>query len=87
MNERMEKLGEDSLRDFTMDMGAAETSLYNFEGEDYRENQKVNNLQTHVFYVLCCCCVSIHIGLHWGWVWIFGKTTADQEVSGSDPPV
>lgn len=40
MNERMETLGESSLRNFTMDTGA-ETSLYNFEGEDYREKQKV----------------------------------------------
>lgn len=37
----MQKLGESSLRNFTMDTGATETSLYNFEGEDYREKQKV----------------------------------------------
>lgn len=42
MNERMQNLGESSLRNFTMDTGATETSLYNFEGEDYREKQKVS---------------------------------------------
>uniref|UniRef100_A0A672NJJ9 SWI/SNF-related matrix-associated actin-dependent regulator of chromatin subfamily A member 5-like n=1 Tax=Sinocyclocheilus grahami TaxID=75366 RepID=A0A672NJJ9_SINGR len=42
MNERLRKLGESSLRDFTMDTGGTETSLYNFEGEDYREKQKVS---------------------------------------------
>ncbi|KAF5891766.1 SWI/SNF-related matrix-associated actin-dependent regulator of chromatin subfamily A member 5-like, partial [Clarias magur] len=45
MNERMQKLGESSLRNFTMDTGATETSLYNFEGEDYREKQKVNMME------------------------------------------
>uniref|UniRef100_A0AAY5ETR3 SWI/SNF related, matrix associated, actin dependent regulator of chromatin, subfamily a, member 1 n=1 Tax=Electrophorus electricus TaxID=8005 RepID=A0AAY5ETR3_ELEEL len=40
MNERMQNLGESSLRNFTMDTSATETSLYNFEGEDYREKQK-----------------------------------------------
>ncbi|TUE36584.1 SWI/SNF-related matrix-associated actin-dependent regulator of chromatin subfamily A member 5 [Bagarius yarrelli] len=43
MNERMQNLGESSLRNFTMDTGATETSLYNFEGEDYREKQKVGH--------------------------------------------
>lgn len=38
MNERLQKMGESSLRNFTMD---TEMSLYNFEGEDYREKQKV----------------------------------------------
>ncbi len=42
MNERLKKLGESSLRNFTMDTGSTETSLYNFEGEDYREKQKVS---------------------------------------------
>ncbi|KAL0193718.1 hypothetical protein M9458_012014, partial [Cirrhinus mrigala] len=42
MNERLKKLGESSLRNFTMDTGGTETSLYNFEGEDYREKQKVS---------------------------------------------
>uniref|UniRef100_A0A673G5Y7 SWI/SNF-related matrix-associated actin-dependent regulator of chromatin subfamily A member 5-like n=1 Tax=Sinocyclocheilus rhinocerous TaxID=307959 RepID=A0A673G5Y7_9TELE len=42
MNERLKNLGESSLRNFTMDTGCTETSLYNFEGEDYREKQKVS---------------------------------------------
>ncbi|XP_031801066.1 probable global transcription activator SNF2L1 isoform X2 [Sarcophilus harrisii] len=42
MNERLEKMGESSLRNFTMD---AETSLYKFEGEDYREKQKVSMME------------------------------------------
>ncbi|KAI5630324.1 putative global transcription activator SNF2L1 isoform X1 [Silurus asotus] len=45
INERMQKLGESSLRNFTMDTGAMETSLYNFEGEDYREKQKMNMME------------------------------------------
>ncbi|XP_060768808.1 probable global transcription activator SNF2L1 [Neoarius graeffei] len=45
MNERMQNLGESSLRNFTMDTGATETSLYNFEGEDYREKQKMNMME------------------------------------------
>lgn len=38
MKERLSKLGEGSLRNFTMD---TENSVYNFEGEDYREKKKV----------------------------------------------
>lgn len=38
MNEKLSKMGESSLRNFTMD---TESSVYNFEGEDYREKQKV----------------------------------------------
>ncbi|XP_048839487.1 probable global transcription activator SNF2L1 [Brienomyrus brachyistius] len=45
MNERLEKLGESSLRNFTVDIGGAETSLYNFEGEDYREKQKLSMME------------------------------------------
>uniref|UniRef100_A0A4W5LIS2 SNF2 related chromatin remodeling ATPase 1 n=1 Tax=Hucho hucho TaxID=62062 RepID=A0A4W5LIS2_9TELE len=45
MNERMESLGESSLRNFTVDTGGAETSLYNFEGEDYREKQKLSMME------------------------------------------
>uniref|UniRef100_A0A8B9LA18 SWI/SNF-related matrix-associated actin-dependent regulator of chromatin subfamily A member 5-like n=1 Tax=Astyanax mexicanus TaxID=7994 RepID=A0A8B9LA18_ASTMX len=45
MNERMEKLGESSLRNFTMDTSGAETSLYKFEGEDYREKQKLSMME------------------------------------------
>lgn len=45
MNERLKKLGESSLRNFTMDTGSTETSLYNFEGEDYREKQKLSLIE------------------------------------------
>uniref|UniRef100_A0A3B4C3U8 SNF2 related chromatin remodeling ATPase 1 n=1 Tax=Pygocentrus nattereri TaxID=42514 RepID=A0A3B4C3U8_PYGNA len=45
MNERMQKLGESSLRNFTMDTSSGETSLYNFEGEDYREKQKLSTME------------------------------------------
>ncbi|KAI4872532.1 hypothetical protein NFI96_016760, partial [Prochilodus magdalenae] len=45
MNERMQKLGESSLRNFTMDTSSGETSLYNFEGEDYREKQKLSMME------------------------------------------
>uniref|UniRef100_A0A8C6J1Z6 Uncharacterized protein n=1 Tax=Melopsittacus undulatus TaxID=13146 RepID=A0A8C6J1Z6_MELUD len=38
MNEKLSKMGESSLRNFTMD---TESSVYNFEGEDYREKQKM----------------------------------------------
>lgn len=38
MKEKMSTLGEGSLRNFTMD---TENSVYNFEGEDYREKKKV----------------------------------------------
>ncbi|XKL63332.1 hypothetical protein PGB90_005696 [Kerria lacca] len=39
MKQKLESLGESSLRNFTMD--APPTSVYKFEGEDYREKQKV----------------------------------------------
>ncbi|XP_067295322.1 probable global transcription activator SNF2L1 [Pseudorasbora parva] len=45
MNERMQNLGESSLRNFTMDTGSTETSLYKFEGEDYREKQKLSLIE------------------------------------------
>ncbi|TRY89466.1 hypothetical protein DNTS_022271, partial [Danionella cerebrum] len=45
MNERMQKLGESSLRNFSMDTANPETSLYNFEGEDYREKQKLSLIE------------------------------------------
>ncbi|KAJ8266456.1 hypothetical protein GJAV_G00130640 [Gymnothorax javanicus] len=45
MNERLQKLGESSLRNFTVDTGTTETSLYNFEGEDYREKQKLSMME------------------------------------------
>ncbi|KAM7338468.1 hypothetical protein ACRRTK_001952 [Alexandromys fortis] len=42
MNERMQKMGESSLRTFRMD---PEQSLYKFEGEDYREKQKLGMVE------------------------------------------
>ncbi|XP_078719155.1 SWI/SNF-related matrix-associated actin-dependent regulator of chromatin subfamily A member 5 isoform X1 [Lampetra fluviatilis] len=39
MNEKLSSLGESSLRNFTMD---SESSVYTFEGEDYREKQKMS---------------------------------------------
>lgn len=57
MNERIQKMGEPSLRTFRMDL---EQSLYKFEGEDYREKQKVTlylqalNHQTFVFPCKIC---------------------------------
>ncbi|XP_067626571.1 chromatin-remodeling complex ATPase chain Iswi [Eurosta solidaginis] len=44
---KLDQLGEGSLRTFTVDTGGGEggsTSLYQFEGEDYREKQKLNTL-------------------------------------------
>ncbi|KAA0722062.1 SWI/SNF-related matrix-associated actin-dependent regulator of chromatin subfamily A member 5 [Triplophysa tibetana] len=38
MKERLSNLGEGSLKNFTVD---TENSVYNFEGEDYREKKKV----------------------------------------------
>nr|XP_044996165.1 probable global transcription activator SNF2L1 isoform X4 [Jaculus jaculus] len=42
MNERLQKMGESSLRNFRMDL---EQSLYKFEGEDYREKQKLGMVE------------------------------------------
>ncbi|XP_019509459.1 PREDICTED: probable global transcription activator SNF2L1 [Hipposideros armiger] len=42
MNERLQKMGEPSLRHFRMDN---EQSLYKFEGEDYREKQKLGMVE------------------------------------------
>lgn len=40
LNERLEKLGESSLRNFTLDTeGGGGKSLYEFEGEDYKAKQ------------------------------------------------
>lgn len=39
MKERLSSLGESSLRNFTMD--TENSSVYTFEGEDYREKKKV----------------------------------------------
>lgn len=39
MKEKLSSLGESSLRNFTMD--TENSSVYTFEGEDYREKKKV----------------------------------------------
>jgi len=39
MNKKMEDLGESQLRNFTLDAPAG--SVYQFEGEDFREKRKV----------------------------------------------
>ncbi|XP_037087225.1 SWI/SNF-related matrix-associated actin-dependent regulator of chromatin subfamily A member 5-like [Pollicipes pollicipes] len=38
MNEKLSTMGEENLRKFTLD--TEDTSLYNFEGEDYRDKRK-----------------------------------------------
>lgn len=44
-NEKLDKLGESSLRSFTLDTENLENrSVYQFEGEDYREKQKLHTL-------------------------------------------
>lgn len=40
LNERMGKLGESSLRNFTLDTAAGGKNLYEFEGEDYQSKQR-----------------------------------------------
>lgn len=42
MKEKMSSMGESTLRNFTMD--TENTSVYTFEGEDYREKKKVKRL-------------------------------------------
>uniref|UniRef100_A0A7E4W0W4 SWI/SNF related, matrix associated, actin dependent regulator of chromatin, subfamily a, member 5 n=1 Tax=Panagrellus redivivus TaxID=6233 RepID=A0A7E4W0W4_PANRE len=45
MNEKMAKLGESSLRNFTLDTQQNDgVSVYNWQGEDYRSKQKQNVL-------------------------------------------
>ncbi|XP_067850488.1 SWI/SNF-related matrix-associated actin-dependent regulator of chromatin subfamily A member 5 isoform X1 [Heptranchias perlo] len=56
MNEKLSHMGEGSLRNFTME---TEVSVYNFEGEDYREKQKVSlvlvgYLIFNIFFLLNC---------------------------------
>jgi len=42
MKKKMESLGESNLRNFTLDTNEQNfSSVYNFEGEDYREKQKI----------------------------------------------
>jgi len=47
MKEKMSCLGESTLRNFTMD--TENSSVYKFEGEDYREKKKVKTLTAPVF--------------------------------------
>ncbi|CAG2173648.1 unnamed protein product [Oppiella nova] len=42
IKQKLEAMGESSLRNFTIDAG--ESSVYKFEGEDYREKQKLSQL-------------------------------------------
>lgn len=48
MKEKLANLGESSLKNFTMD---TENSVYNFEGEDYREKKKVMHHELHIAHV------------------------------------
>lgn len=45
IKEKMANLGESSLRNFTVD--TENSSVYKFEGEDYREKKKVHKTLTH----------------------------------------
>uniref|UniRef100_A0A673JK64 Probable global transcription activator SNF2L1 n=1 Tax=Sinocyclocheilus rhinocerous TaxID=307959 RepID=A0A673JK64_9TELE len=49
MKEKLANLGESSLRNFTMD---TENSVYNFEGEDYREKKKVMHYKSQQVLVI-----------------------------------
>lgn len=41
LNKKLESLGESSLRNFTLDaQESGQSSVYQFEGEDYREKQR-----------------------------------------------
>ena len=44
LREKMKDLGESSLRTFTLDTNEGGNSVYQFEGEDYREKQKMSGL-------------------------------------------
>ncbi|KAK4337102.1 hypothetical protein RND71_043852 [Anisodus tanguticus] len=43
MKKKIDDLGEGSLRNFTLDTNEQFSSVYNFEGEDYREKQKLGS--------------------------------------------
>lgn len=47
MKEKLSSLGESTLRNFTMD--TENSSVYKFEGEDYREKKKVQRQTTSLF--------------------------------------
>lgn len=50
MSQKMSSLGESSLRNFTMD--TENSSVYTFEGEDYREKKKVPAMCICINYCL-----------------------------------
>lgn len=56
MKEKLANLGESSLRNFTVD---TENSVYNFEGEDYREKKKVMHYKSQQLLVI--------VVLGWKW--------------------
>ena len=47
MKEKMATMGESSLKNFTMD--TENSSVYTFEGEDYREKKKVKGAKELLF--------------------------------------
>lgn len=69
MKEKLSNLGEGSLRNFTMD---TENSVYNFEGEDYREKKKV----THCKFIRIYTSVMVS---RWRW---FSLTYECQDLMG-----
>lgn len=53
MKEKLSSLGESTLRNFTMD--TENSSVYTFEGEDYREKKKVRRFKNSLFSVALFC--------------------------------
>lgn len=57
MQKKLESMGESTLRNFTLDAPAE--SVYRFEGEDYRERQKVIifvGCDIHAILLFCYSC-------------------------------
>jgi hypothetical protein len=50
MKEKMATMGESSLKNFTMD--TENSSVYTFEGEDYREKKKVKGARELLLILL-----------------------------------
>ncbi|XP_044747789.1 chromatin-remodeling complex ATPase chain Iswi [Coccinella septempunctata] len=48
MKQKLDSLGESSLRNFTVDTPNEHSTVYHFEGEDYREKQKSIGLNTWI---------------------------------------
>ena len=46
LNQKMNEMGESSLRTFTLD--TPESSVYQFEGQDYREKHKLPGIGTWI---------------------------------------